>query len=53
MAWKGIDIHKDVEILRKIHPRADVYFLRVAAFCGLIMIVTVLHQISTAIGLLK
>jgi hypothetical protein len=53
MAWKGIDIHKDVEVLRKFHPKADVYFLRVAVFGGLVLILQVLYQISTAIGLLS
>jgi hypothetical protein len=53
MAWKGIDIHKDVEVLKKLHPKGDVYFLRVAVFGGLLLIVQVLYQISTAIGLIS
>ena len=53
MGWEGINLHKNVEILKKLHPNADVYFLRVAALFGLILIVQILYQISTAIGLLK
>ena len=49
----GWDVRKDVEILKKIHPKADIYFLRLAMICGFLMIVQILFQISTAIGLLK
>ena len=53
MGWQGFDVRKDVEILKKIHPKADVYFLRLAMVCGFLMIVQIIYQISTAIGLLK
>jgi hypothetical protein len=53
MPLKGIDLSKDVQILKKLHPKADIYLLRIAAGGGAIMIVQILWQISTAIGLLK
>jgi hypothetical protein len=53
MGWERFDVNKNVEILKKLHPKADIYFLRVAAAFGLILIVQMLLQMTTAIGLLK
>jgi len=47
MAWE------ELHILKKIHPKADVYFLRIAMIFGVMLIVQILMQMVTAIGLLK
>ncbi len=47
MAWE------ELHILKKLHPKADVYFLRVAMIAGVILILQILVQLVTAIGLLK
>jgi len=43
----------DVKILKKIHPKADIYFLRIAMLGGIILILQMISQVITAIGLLK
>ena len=43
----------DVKILKKIHPKADIYFLRIAMLGGVILILQMISQVMTAIGLLK
>ena len=47
MAWE------ELHILKKLHPKADVYFLRFAMIAGVILILQILVQLVTAIGLLK
>jgi len=47
MAWEQL------VILKKIHPKADVYLLRAAVIAGVMLIVQILVQMVTAIGLLK
>lgn len=47
MAWE------ELHILRKIHPNADKYFLRVALIAGMVLVVQMLMQVTTAIGLLR
>lgn len=47
MAWE------ELHILRKIHPNADKYFLRIALIAGVLLILQMLVQLSTAIGLLR
>ena len=47
MAWE------ELHILKKIHPKADVYFLRLALIAGVILILQILMQLGTAIGLLR
>jgi hypothetical protein len=47
MAWEQL------HILKKLHPKADVYFLRIAMISGVILILQILLQLITAIGLLK
>lgn len=47
------DLNKNVEILKKIHPKADIYFLRLAMVCGFGLLIQILYQMSTAITLLK
>ena len=47
MAWG------DVQILKKIHPKADVWFLRITLITGVLLILQIIFQLSTAIGLLR
>jgi hypothetical protein len=47
MAWE------EFHILKKLHPKADVYLLRVAMIAGVMLIMQILMQLVTAIGLLK
>jgi hypothetical protein len=53
MAWYEFKIENDLKILKKIHPKADVYFMRVAYFIAVLLIVQLLAQVSTATSLLK
>ena len=47
MAWE------ELKILKKIHPKADMYFMRLAMIAGVLLILQMLSQIYTTIGLLK
>ena len=47
MAWD------ELKILKKIHPKADIYLLRLSVVAGVLLILQILSQIYTTIGLLK
>jgi len=47
MAWE------ELHILKKIHPKADIYFLRIALITGVILILKILMQLTTAIKLIN
>jgi len=47
MAWE------ELHILKKIHPKADIYFLRTAMIFGVILVLKILTQLTTVIELLK
>jgi hypothetical protein len=46
-------VWKEFRILQKIHPKADLYFMRLAVVAGVLLILQILVQLTTAIDLLR